>query len=129
MPIIADPISHVLHSATSTGLDKLVKVCWLDSNFFFLRIVRANNPDNLSLTARLVELDLLGAAVLMPAIIMLLLALQWGGAQYPVRAIAHHYYCAIIIDCWLTRDTLVERQADNWPLRRRRCHDYVLHRR
>ncbi|OTA59572.1 MFS general substrate transporter [Hypoxylon sp. EC38] len=51
--------------------------------FFFLNIARVNNPDNQSLLFRVLQLDLIGAAVLIPAIIMLLLALQWGGAQYP----------------------------------------------
>lgn len=54
--------------------------------FFFLNIARDNNPDGLSIPARIWELDLAGAAVLIPAIIMLLLALQWGGAQFPVCA-------------------------------------------
>lgn len=66
--------------------------------FFFLRIARVNNPDNLSFSARIVELDLVGAVVLMPAIIMLLLALQWGGAQYPVCDVAYDFYCGIVID-------------------------------
>ncbi|KAI1416523.1 MFS general substrate transporter [Hypoxylon sp. FL1857] len=51
--------------------------------FFFLNIARVNNPDNQPLFARILELDLMGAAVLIPAIIMFLLALQWGGAEYP----------------------------------------------
>ncbi|KAI1801269.1 MFS general substrate transporter [Daldinia bambusicola] len=51
--------------------------------FFFLKIARVNNPGSLSFFARVLELDLLGAAILIPAIIMLLLALQWGGAQFP----------------------------------------------
>ncbi|KAI2463743.1 MFS general substrate transporter [Annulohypoxylon bovei var. microspora] len=51
--------------------------------FFFLNIPRVNNPDNKSFFARVLELDLLGAVVLIPAIILFLLALQWGGAQYP----------------------------------------------
>lgn len=33
--------------------------------------------------ARILQLDLPGAGVLIPAIVMLLLALQWGGAEYP----------------------------------------------
>lgn len=49
----------------------------------FLHIKRVNNPDNLSLLTRLQELDLLGAAILVPSIVCLLLALQWGGSQYP----------------------------------------------
>ncbi|KAK7739841.1 hypothetical protein SLS53_005432 [Cytospora paraplurivora] len=51
--------------------------------FFSLKISREENPDNLSLLARLAQLDLLGAGILVSAIIMLLLALQWGGAEYP----------------------------------------------
>lgn len=53
--------------------------------FFALNIARVNNPDRLSFWSRIAELDLVGAAILMPAIIMLLLGLQWGGAQFPVR--------------------------------------------
>ncbi|KAI0888031.1 MFS general substrate transporter [Annulohypoxylon maeteangense] len=51
--------------------------------FFFLNIARVNNPDNKTLLARVLELDLLGAVVLIPAIVLFLLALQWGGSQYP----------------------------------------------
>jgi MFS family permease len=50
--------------------------------FLFLRIKREDNPDNKSVLARVLELDLLGAAVLVPAIVCLLLALQWGGTKY-----------------------------------------------
>jgi len=49
---------------------------------FFLHIDRVNNPRNLSLRSRLGELDFVGTAVLIPAVIMLLLALQWGGTEY-----------------------------------------------
>ncbi|KAH8904379.1 MFS general substrate transporter [Coniochaeta sp. PMI_546] len=49
---------------------------------FFLHINRVNNPKNLSLRTRLGELDVIGTAVLIPAVIMLLLALQWGGTEY-----------------------------------------------
>ncbi|RWA08503.1 hypothetical protein EKO27_g6614 [Xylaria grammica] len=51
--------------------------------FLFLRIPRVNNPDGQSTTSRLLQLDLVGAGILIPGIIMLLLALQWGGVQYP----------------------------------------------
>ncbi|OTB09513.1 hypothetical protein M426DRAFT_70740 [Hypoxylon sp. CI-4A] len=51
--------------------------------FFFLNIARENNPDDQSFLSRVLELDLVGAVVLIPAIIMLLLALQWGGVQFP----------------------------------------------
>ncbi|KAI1644182.1 MFS general substrate transporter [Daldinia loculata] len=51
--------------------------------FFFLTISLVNNPDGQFFLTRVLELDLIGAMVLMPAIIMLLLALQWGGSQFP----------------------------------------------
>jgi MFS family permease len=51
--------------------------------FFFLRITRADNPADESLVTRIKQLDLLGALVLIPAVTMLLLAVQWGGAKYP----------------------------------------------
>ncbi|KAI1498097.1 major facilitator superfamily domain-containing protein [Biscogniauxia marginata] len=51
--------------------------------FFFLSISRVNNPDNQSFISRVLELDLIGTVILVPAIVMLLLALQWGGAEYP----------------------------------------------
>ncbi|KAI8635587.1 major facilitator superfamily domain-containing protein [Xylariaceae sp. FL1651] len=51
--------------------------------FFFLAIPRVNNPDKQSFLSRMLQLDLIGAGILIPGIIMLLLALQWGGAEYP----------------------------------------------
>ncbi|KAI1259432.1 major facilitator superfamily domain-containing protein [Xylariaceae sp. FL1019] len=51
--------------------------------FLYLRISRINNPDNHSALSRILDLDLIGAGILIPGIIMLLLALQWGGAEYP----------------------------------------------
>jgi predicted MFS family arabinose efflux permease len=53
---------------------------------FFLHIHRENNPDNLSIGQRILKLDLIGASVLIPAVICLLLALQWGGATYPWKS-------------------------------------------
>ncbi|KAK3316233.1 major facilitator superfamily domain-containing protein [Apodospora peruviana] len=51
--------------------------------FFFLHIHRADvNPDKLTVVQRILELDLTGTAMLIPAIISLLLALQWGGTEY-----------------------------------------------
>ncbi|KAH8666624.1 major facilitator superfamily domain-containing protein [Xylariales sp. PMI_506] len=51
--------------------------------FFFLHISRVNNPENESTIARIKQLDLVGAAVAIPAIVMFLLALEWGGTSYP----------------------------------------------
>jgi len=54
--------------------------------FFYLHISpeRQNyNPDGLSILTRILQLDLLGASIFIPAIVCLLLAMQWGGAEYP----------------------------------------------
>ncbi|PQE33929.1 major facilitator superfamily transporter protein [Rutstroemia sp. NJR-2017a WRK4] len=48
----------------------------------YLNINRENNPDNLSILQRIQKLDLIGTAILIPGIICLLLALQWGGTTY-----------------------------------------------
>lgn len=50
--------------------------------FFYLRINRENNTAGHSIVKRIGQLDLIGAAILVPAIVMLLLALQWGGTTY-----------------------------------------------
>lgn len=52
--------------------------------FFFLRISRpeGDTPKEKSFVARILQLDLIGTVVFFPAIIMLLLAIQWGGADY-----------------------------------------------
>jgi hypothetical protein len=52
----------------------------------FLHIHRENNPDNLSIGQRILKLDLIGASILVPAVICLLLALQWGGSTYPWKS-------------------------------------------
>lgn len=49
----------------------------------YLKIHRANNPENLSILARIQKLDLIGTVILIPGVICLLLALQWGGTTYP----------------------------------------------
>ena len=51
--------------------------------FLFLKIGRANNPEQLTLVQRILKLDLLGAGIFIPAIVCLLLALEWGGTEYP----------------------------------------------
>ena len=50
---------------------------------FYLHINRENNTAGHSIIKRIGQLDLLGAAILIPSIVMLLLALQWGGTEYP----------------------------------------------
>jgi hypothetical protein len=48
-----------------------------------LEIKRDNNPNKLSPISRIRELDLIGTSILIPTVVMLLLALQWGGSTYP----------------------------------------------
>jgi hypothetical protein len=48
-----------------------------------LQIPRNDNPDNKTVMQRIRQLDLIGASVLVPSVICLLLALQWGGSTYP----------------------------------------------
>lgn len=48
-----------------------------------MHIHRENNPDKLSIGQRILKLDLIGGSILIPAVICLLLALQWGGSTYP----------------------------------------------
>jgi MFS family permease len=48
-----------------------------------LHIDRKNNPTGETIWQRIKQIDLIGAATLIPCIVMLLLALQWGGSTYP----------------------------------------------
>ncbi|KUL91678.1 hypothetical protein ZTR_01271 [Talaromyces verruculosus] len=50
-----------------------------------LRLPRGTNVSGIPLWKRIGELDLVGASLLIPAIICLILALQWGGNVYPWR--------------------------------------------
>lgn len=50
--------------------------------FFFLKINRVDNPEGLTFLERILRLDLAGTAMLIPAVICLLLALQWGGTEH-----------------------------------------------
>jgi hypothetical protein len=52
----------------------------------FLHIPRQSDTTGQSLLERIKKLDLLGASILVPAVVCLLLALQWGGATYPWRS-------------------------------------------
>jgi hypothetical protein len=49
---------------------------------FVLHIPRQSDHNGKSIGERLQELDLIGASIFIPAIICLLLALQWGGSKY-----------------------------------------------
>lgn len=52
--------------------------------FFLLRIEgQATQGDDKGFLEKLKKLDLIGTAVLIPAVICLLLALQWGGTEHP----------------------------------------------
>ncbi|KXX81573.1 putative HC-toxin efflux carrier TOXA [Madurella mycetomatis] len=50
--------------------------------WLFLHIERDSNPAAESWLTRVLRLDLLGTAMLVPSIVCLLLALQWGGTEY-----------------------------------------------
>ncbi|KAJ5241088.1 major facilitator superfamily domain-containing protein [Penicillium citrinum] len=50
---------------------------------FILRVPEKSEFSGTSVLARIKQLDLIGASLLIPAIICLLLALQWGGNKYP----------------------------------------------
>ncbi|KAG9660199.1 MFS general substrate transporter, partial [Aureobasidium melanogenum] len=50
---------------------------------FLLQVPRLDNTEQLSLWQRIKKLDLVGASLLIPATVCLLLALQWGGTTYP----------------------------------------------
>lgn len=69
---------HKLTAAFSLPIGAIVVPCL----FFFLHIDRVNNTAGDSFIKRVGQLDLLGAAILIPSIVMLLLALQWGGSTY-----------------------------------------------
>ncbi len=50
--------------------------------FLFLHIKRTSDEDGRTVWQKVMSLDLLGASMLLPAIICLLLALQWGGTEH-----------------------------------------------
>ncbi|CAI7588620.1 unnamed protein product [Penicillium pancosmium] len=51
--------------------------------FFILKVPKKSDLSGTSVWERIKQLDLIGASLLIPAIICLLLALQWGGNKYP----------------------------------------------
>jgi len=50
---------------------------------FILKLPPKAVPKNLSFKERISDLDLIGASILVPAVVCILLALQWGGSTYP----------------------------------------------
>lgn len=50
---------------------------------FIFKVPKRANHSSLSFWQKLTRIDLLGASFLIPGIICLLLALQWGGTKYP----------------------------------------------
>jgi MFS family permease len=51
--------------------------------FLFLHISRTGEASGLTVVQRILSLDLPGTAMLVPSIVCLLLALQWGGTEHP----------------------------------------------
>lgn len=51
----------------------------------FLLHVPDREATRISVKAKLAQLDALGTTFLIPGVVCLLLALQWGGLTYPVR--------------------------------------------
>ncbi|KAI9778732.1 MAG: hypothetical protein M1839_007963 [Geoglossum umbratile] len=49
---------------------------------FILKIPRQDNEEGKTFRERIMDLDLVGASILIPTVVMLLLALQWGGTKY-----------------------------------------------
>lgn len=56
--------------------------------FFFLRIPRAEGSPAMTLPflSKLTQIDLLGSCAFFPAVIMLLLAMEWGGSTFAWRS-------------------------------------------
>ncbi len=53
----------------------------------YLHVPDERGMTKLPLAEKMRQLDLLGTSILVPGVICLLLALQWGGPTYPVRTI------------------------------------------
>lgn len=57
--------------------------------FFFLNVPRRETT-KLPLAKKLVQLDGLGTAMVVPGVICLLLAFQWGGQTYAASSLLNH---------------------------------------
>lgn len=60
--------------------------------YLFLRVPDEDTMQ-LPLKKKMVQLDAPGTALVVPGVVALLLALQWGGQLYPVSLIAHGSRC------------------------------------
>ncbi|KAF3916666.1 hypothetical protein ABW20_dc0105089 [Dactylellina cionopaga] len=72
--------------------------------FFYTDIRQSKGTANMTLRERLDQFDLHGTAIFMPAIICLLLALQWGGSKYPWgngRIIALLVIAVLLLSCFV----------------------------
>lgn len=58
--------------------------------FFFLKVPN-RDTSKLPCAQKLSQLDAAGTALLVPGVICLLLALQWGGQTYAVSYVYHHF--------------------------------------
>ena len=56
----------------------------------------------LPLADKIRQLDLLGTCILVPGVVCLLLALQWGGPEYPVSGLAYSIRVCLLEDVLLT---------------------------
>lgn len=48
--------------------------------------IKSNKTHQGTVLERIKELDIIGTAILIPAVVCLVLALQWGGAEYPWKS-------------------------------------------
>jgi MFS family permease len=58
---------------------------------FFLLDIPDRDTTKLPLAKKLLQLDALGTALLVPGVVCLLLALQWGGQMYSVSYVRLHH--------------------------------------
>ena len=58
--------------------------------FFFLKVPPNRDTSKLPWTQKLSQLDAPGTAILIPGVVCLLLALQWGGQTYAVSYPRYH---------------------------------------
>jgi MFS family permease len=85
--------------------------------FFFVKFP-TSPAANMSTLQKLAQLDAPGTSLLIPGVVCLLLALQWGGQTYAVRYLV--YSCAFLI-CKFNKSLPVEQWAHHRIARLNRC--------